>query len=95
MEMTIPQVRARLHVLAEEYGFPELAELAEATKRRQSEWPRAKAEHPQLSTEQEQEVRDYADLYPNKAYLEIATDLDIALRSVSYAIAGKKLGTPQ
>lgn len=37
----IPAIRERLHQLAIEHGLPELAELAEATRRRKPQRPRS------------------------------------------------------
>jgi hypothetical protein len=87
---TIPQIRSRLHELALELACPELADLAEETKRRSSIRRRTPTRHPKLTLEEEQIVRDYAQANPLRSLLEIAADLKTGLGRVSEAIMGKR-----
>lgn len=83
---TIPQIRARLHELAEEHGLPELAELAEETKRRSP----ARRARKQNATYDPAEVREYAEAFPDLPYHELANAFGITIGRVSEAIAGKR-----
>ena len=86
---TIPQIRARLHELADEYEIGELHDLAEETKRR-SPAHMTRSKHKDPDPYLEQRIREYARDNPEKSYKDIANDLNTGIRCVSYAIAGRR-----
>lgn len=86
---TIPEIRARLHDLAAEHGLPELALLAEETRRRapcRKAAPRRRSLTPELA----QAIRDHARAHPGAAYHEIAERFHTNIGRVSEALAGRR-----
>lgn len=89
LHMTIPQIRARMFELADEYQFEELRHLAEQTKRR-SPVRRSRSVHAKLTPAQEQMVRDHAVLNPTHSYKRMGQDLDVDIGRISEVLAGKR-----
>jgi hypothetical protein len=86
---TIPQIRARMHELADILKCKELHELADATKRRKPV-RRAPPVHAVVTTKLAQEVRDYAARYPSAHLSEIGLKFDLNQGRVSEILAGKR-----
>jgi len=89
---TIPEIRERLRVIAGKYvGNPavadELRELADALHRRK---PVRKAAHRlKLTDAKRQEIRQFAEGFPDASYQEIALAVgDVNVGMVSRAITG-------
>ncbi len=59
----IPEIREQMHAWAKDWNKPELAELAEATKRRFS-GRKARAEQKPITAETCRRVRVYCKMYP-------------------------------
>lgn len=86
---TIPQIRARLHELADEHGLPELAALAEETRRRppcRLAAPRRRSLTPALAAE----VRDYARRHPSASFHETADRFHTNIGRISEALVGTR-----
>ncbi len=85
--MKIPEIRDRLHELADEHGIAELHDLAEETRRRsplrvtRKRWPR-------LTLEQQQAVRDTFAARPDLGHRELADMFRTSIGRVSEAIRG-------
>lgn len=86
---TIPQIRERLHELAGELGVPELAMLAEETKRRPVV-RRARARSARMSDEVAQAIRAYVRARPGVSHMDVAKVFDVNTGRVSEAIRGKR-----
>lgn len=84
----IPEVRVRLHELADQHGLPELHELAEATRRR----PAVRRAQPQsrpMTPELGAEIRAYAAGHPRATLGRIAQVFDTNAGRVSEALRGR------
>jgi hypothetical protein len=87
---TIPQIRVRLHELANELDIQELHDLAEETKRRAPLRPRVKAKYPMLTQAQQAEIRDYAWANADQGVREISIKFNTSIGRVSEAISGMR-----
>jgi len=70
--MKIPAIRKRLHELADEHGIPELAELAEATRRRVPTRVAPRKLRNALNEHQKQMIDQLADTFPHMPMRDIA-----------------------
>lgn len=70
--MKIPQIRKRLHQLAEEHGIPELSRLAEATRRRPPIRQAPRTAKAVLSDDQKRQIDRLADTFVHMPMREIA-----------------------
>jgi hypothetical protein len=87
--MTIPEIRRRLHELAVSAGIPELAELAEATRRRPA--PRvAPVKSRPLEPWLAEWIRETAEENPDATQMEIAREFGVNIGRVSEALHGKR-----
>ena len=87
--MTIPEIRDRLHELADEYGIGELHDLANETKRHYH-GRRARSTAPELTPELAAKIRAMADAYPHAGYMSIARSFRVSIGRVSEALFGKR-----
>lgn len=86
---TMPEIRARLHEIARENGLPELAQLAEETKRRfHGRKARTTALH--VTAELAAQVRAYAEAHPNESHRSIGARFQIDGGRVSEILFGKR-----
>lgn len=85
--MTIPEIRDRLHALADEHGIAELHDLAEETRRR-SPLRRARARWPRLTDAQKAMVRATFDARPDLGVRDLANIYRTSIGRVSEAIRG-------
>lgn len=86
---TIPEIRERLHELAAELGVPELAELAEETRRRfHGRVGRTTAR--KVTDELADEVRAYARAHPTMNQRTIGARFKIDHGRVSEILFGKR-----
>lgn len=85
--MRIPEIRDRLHKLADEHGIAELHDLAEATRRRRP-LRRVAARWPRLTGERQAEVRAMFDQRPDLGVRELADIFRTSIGRVSEAIRG-------
>lgn len=85
--MRIPEIRDRLHELADEHGIGELHELAEETRRR-SPLRRAKPRWPRLSDEVKQQVREAFAADPNAGVRDLANRFNTSIGRISEAVRG-------
>ncbi|WP_296595506.1 hypothetical protein [Phenylobacterium sp.] len=93
MSRTIPEIRSRLHELAIEHGLPELAQLAEETKRQyhgRRASPRARPVDMAIAAR----VQRFARLHPNMPQREIGRRFGIDGGRVSEILFGKR-GEPE
>lgn len=84
---TIPQIRLRLQQLAKSLACPELAQLAEETKRRPYV-RRARNTGRILSPTERDSILSYATTYPNMTYAAIAARFNTNSGRVSEIVAG-------
>lgn len=84
---TIPMIRERLHQLAEELSCPELADLAEETKRRPYV-RKAPTRHGPVSPATQDAIRRYAADHPEAHQQDIATRFGVNAGRVSETLAG-------
>lgn len=87
--MTIPEIRARLHELADLHGIPKLHVLADATKRRPPV-RKAPAKRRSLTPALEMLIRAFASAHPTAGYPDIADHFGVNQGRVSEALAGKR-----
>lgn len=85
--MRIPEIRDRLHQLADEHGIPELHDLAEETRRR-SPLRRVRSRWPKLTESQKEAVRAMFDAYPTLGVRDLADRFDTSIGRISEAIRG-------
>jgi hypothetical protein len=85
--MRIPEIRDRLHELAEEHGIPELHDLADETRRR-SPLRRVRARWPRLTASQQEAVRAMFETQPGMGVKDIADRFNTSVGRVSEAIRG-------
>ena len=89
MSRAIPEIRARLHQLAVEHGIPELAQLAEETKRQyhgRRASPRARPVDKAVAAR----VQRFARMNPNMPQREIGRRFRIDGGRVSEILFGKR-----
>jgi hypothetical protein len=89
MPLTIPQIRARLHELADETGIEELAELADATRRRPPLRVASVRSRP-IDPAVLDAIRAYAVAHPDTHAQEIAEVFNVNHGRVSEALIGKR-----
>lgn len=85
--MKIPEIRDRLHELADEHGIPELHELAEETRRRRP-LRRAPARWPRLNDDQKSAVREMFSANPRMGVRDLADRFNTSIGRISEAIRG-------
>jgi hypothetical protein len=85
-KLTIPEIRARMHQLAEEYGIEELHDLAEATKRTSPVRRKAPIKSRELTPQLAIRIRNYARRNPTLSYAEIAQHYNVNPGRVSEAM---------
>lgn len=89
MRRTIPELRDRLHELADELGCPELRDIAEETRRRyHGRAGRAKARH--VTPELADKVRAFKKLNPGMIQRDIGDRFKIDHGRVSEILYGKR-----
>ena len=86
---TIPEIRTRLHELSTIHGIPELAVLAEATRRR-SHGRKGRVVSREVTPALEAEVRDYAKLHKEESMHVIGQRFGINQGRVSEILFGKR-----
>ena len=85
--MRIPEIRARLHELADEHGIDELHDLAEATRRR-SPLRRALPRWPRLTPDQQAAVRAAFDANPDLGVRDLGDHFNTSIGRISEAVRG-------
>ncbi len=85
--MRIPEIRDRLHELADKHGIPELHELADETRRR-SPLRRVRARWPRLTSSQQEAVRAMFEAHPSMGVKDIADRFSTSVGRISEAIRG-------
>lgn len=85
--MRIPEIRDRMHELADEHGIPELHRLAEETRRR-SPIRRAPPRWPRLSAEVQQQVREAFASNPAAGVRDLANRFNTSIGRISEAVRG-------
>lgn len=85
--MRIPEIRDRMHALADEHGLPELHDLAEHTRRR-SPIRRAPPRWPKLAENQKAAVREAFSANPSIGVRELADRFATSIGRISEAIRG-------
>lgn len=85
--MRIPEIRKRLHQLADEHGIAELHELADETKRR-SPLRVARSRWPRLTAEQQDAVRAMYEAQPGLGVKDIADRFSTSVGRISEAVRG-------
>lgn len=88
-EMTIPEIRARLHELAAEHGIEELAELAEATRRRPPHRV-ARVKSRPIDPMLKRAIVAYAAAHPGDHFQHIADVFRVNPGRISEALSGKR-----
>jgi hypothetical protein len=83
----IPEIRDRLHQLADEHGIAELHELADQTRRR-SPLRIARSRWPRLTPEQQEAVRAMYEAQPSMGVKDLADRFSTSVGRVSEAIRG-------
>jgi hypothetical protein len=86
---TIPKIRIRLHEIAEERGIPELAELAEATKRRPPV-RKAPTVSARITPALSDAVRAYCAAFPHLPEHEVSRFFQLNQGRVSEILRGKR-----
>lgn len=86
---TIPEVRARLHALADELGVEELHALAEATRRRPAS-RRTAAKSTPMTASIAEGIRRFAEAKPQRSHVEIANAFGVNPGRVSEALSGRR-----
>jgi len=86
---TIPQIRKRLHEIAADLNLPEIAELAEETKR-QYHGRRAPVRALTVDEEIAEQVKAYALANPNAPQREIGQKFQIDGGRVSEILHGRR-----
>lgn len=85
--MRIPEIRKRLHEIADEHGIAELHELADETRRRpplrvvRARWPR-------LTPEKQEEVRALFEANPGLGVKDLADRFSTSIGRISETIRG-------
>ncbi|TCP36525.1 hypothetical protein [Sphingomonas sp. BK235] len=87
--MRIPEIRDRMHELADEHGIPELHQLADETRRR-SPLRRVRARWPRLTEHQKVAVREAFVSNPHLGVRELADRFHTSIGRISEAIRGKR-----
>lgn len=87
--MRIPDIRERMHEIADLHDIGELHELAEATRRR----PRVRQSVPRsrpMTDELRAEIRQYADSHPRATLAEIGAACGVNPGRVSEVLGGRR-----
>jgi hypothetical protein len=87
--MRIPEIRIRLHEIADERGIPELAELAEATKRRYHGRAAGTVSAP-VTDALAEAVRAYCAAYPEMPEHRVCILFNLNQGRVSEILRGKR-----
>lgn len=82
---TIPQIRARLREIADEYGIPELHDLADETYRN-SPIRRAAVNSVRITPELAEQIRQYANQNPKLHQRDVAWKFNVNPGRVSEAL---------
>ncbi len=85
--MRIPEIRDRLHALADEHGIAELHDLAEETRRR-APLRKAHARWPRLTEEQQEAVRAMFVENPGMGVKDLADRFETSIGRISETIRG-------
>ena len=88
-DLTIPEIRDRLHELADQHGIPELHMLADATKRRYHGRAARITQHvpsPELAAS----IRAYAAAHPDMGMWDIGKVFGLNQGRVSEVLYGKR-----
>lgn len=88
-ELTIPEIRERLHELADELGIDELHVLAEATRRRfngRQVKPHQRTPDAAMCVD----IQTYARLHPRATEFEIGQRFNVNQGRVSECLFGKR-----
>ncbi len=85
--MRIPEIRDRLHALADELNLQELHDLAEHTRRRKP-IRRAPPRWPRLTENQKAAVRDVFTANPSIGVRELADRFGTSIGRISEAVRG-------
>ena len=88
--MRIPEIQHRLNELSNEHSLPELAELANALRRRVAK-KIAPATSTRMSDELRERIRELKDNSPSISQVEIARRFHVNPGRVSEALRGKRL----
>jgi hypothetical protein len=86
---TIPEIRARLFELADAHGIPELAVLAEETKR-EYHGRAGRTDARKVTPELAEQVRAYAARHPGENHRNIGAHFGIDGGRVSEILHGKR-----
>lgn len=89
MSRTLPEIRARLHELATEHALPELAALAEETKR-QYHGRRASTRARAVDSDLSEKVQEFARLHPDLPQRDIGRQFEIDAGRVSEILFGRR-----
>lgn len=87
--MKIPDIRIRLHEIADERGIPELHALAEATRRRYHGRAASTVSEP-MTPELAEAVRAYCAAFPDRAAHEVSEFFRLNPGRVSESRHGKR-----
>jgi hypothetical protein len=90
MPMTIPQIRERLLELAGEHDLPELAALAEETRRRSPAKRKAPTTSRPLTHGVVVGIRAYAASHPDVSQQQLAEIFHVNNGRISEALRGKR-----
>ena len=88
--MKIPAIRKRLHQLADEHGIPELAELAEATRRRLPTRKAPRKLRNALTDQQKGQIDQLAVNFPHMPMRDIAARVGTDQGRVSEYLARRQ-----
>jgi hypothetical protein len=86
--MTIPEIRERMHELADIYGIQELHFLAEQTRRRTPVRHVRRPRQASPDAEMEQAIRAFARQHPEATMFDIGRRFNVNQGRVSEAIGG-------
>lgn len=88
-QRTIPEIRQRMLELASEHGLPELAQLAQETRRRFN-GRRALPKSPQVTAQMAARIRVFADQNPGASFDEIGRHFNVNIGRVSEVLHGTR-----
>lgn len=87
--MKMPDIRIRLHEIADEHGIEELHVLAEETRRRHNQAPAPKVSR-KVTPELRRRVRRFADANPDVPMHKICTLFEVNQGRISEIKHGKR-----
>lgn len=88
--MTLPEIRNRLHELADLHGIPELHELAHATRRRITGRRASSQQSAPVTPELALAVAAYTTAFPDKPFHEVGPMFGLNPGRVSEILNGKR-----